>query len=89
MLVNNAVHMYFNRRFDAMRTIEEEIIDKLRTGPCRFDDVVNELPDFSWAEVFDAVDCMSRDGRISLRQHGFSTYQLSLGPLFAYTSSTA
>jgi hypothetical protein len=54
-----------------MRTIEEEIIHKLRTGPCRFDDVVNELPDFSWAEVLDAVDSMSRDGRISLRQHGY------------------
>jgi hypothetical protein len=72
-----------------MRPIEEEIIIKLRNGPCGFDDVVTELPDFSWGQVFDAVDCMSRDGRISLRQHSFSSYQLSLGPMFVYTNSTA
>jgi len=72
-----------------MLSIEEAIIEKLRSGPCCFDDVVTELSNFSWGEVFVAVDCMSRDGRVFLRQHGYSTYQLSLGPRFAYSSSTA
>ena len=62
-----------------MLPIEEAILDKLRSGPCCFDEVVTELPNFSWGEVFVAVDCMSRDGRVFLRQLGFSTYQISLG----------
>jgi hypothetical protein len=68
-----------------MLSIEEAIIEKLRSGPCCFDDVVTELSNFSWGEVFVAVDCMSRDGRVFLRQLGYSTYQLSLGSQFSYT----
>jgi hypothetical protein len=62
-----------------MLPIEEAIIEKLRSGPCCFDDVVTGLPNFSWGEIFVAVDGMSRDGRVFLRQLGFSTYQISLG----------
>ena len=62
-----------------MLPIEEAILDKLQSGPCCFDEVVIGLPNFSWGEVFDAVDGMSRDGRVFLRQLGFSTYQISLG----------
>jgi hypothetical protein len=62
-----------------MLPIEEAIIEKLRSGPCCFDEVVKSLSNFSWAELFVAVDCMSRDGRVFLRQLGFSTYQISLG----------
>jgi hypothetical protein len=61
-----------------MLPIEEAILDKLRSGPCCFDEVVRGLQNFSWAEVFVAVDCMSRDGRVFLRQLGFSTYEISL-----------
>jgi hypothetical protein len=62
-----------------MLPIEEAIIEKLRGGPCCFDEVVTGLSNFSWGEVFVAVDCMSRDGRVFLRQLGYSTYQISLG----------
>ena len=62
-----------------MLPIEEAIIEKLQSGPCCFDDVVTGLSNFSWGEVFVAVDCMSRDGRVFLRQLGYSTYQISLG----------
>ena len=62
-----------------MLPIEEAILEKLQSGPCCFDEVVMSLPKFSWGEVFVAVDCMSRDGRVFLRQLGFSTYQISLG----------
>ena len=62
-----------------MTPIEEAIVEKLREGgPCCLDDVVTYLPNFSWGEVFGAVDRMSRDGRLSLRQLGYSTYQLTL-----------
>jgi hypothetical protein len=62
-----------------MLPIEEAIIEKLRSGPCCFDEVVTGLPNFSWGEIFVAVNCMSRDRRVFLRQLGYSTYQISLG----------
>ena len=66
-----------------MLPIEEAIVEKLRAnGPCSLDDVVTSLPSFSWGKVFAAVDRMSRDGRLSLRQHSYSTYHLSLGAAF-------
>jgi hypothetical protein len=80
---------HVNRRSDAMLLLEEAIIEKLRSGPCCFDEIVTELPNFSWGELFVAVDCMSRDGRIFLRQLGYSSYQISLDSQFAYSSATS
>ena len=71
-----------------MRPLEEAIVEKLRNdGPCCFDELVTGFPTFSWGQIFVAVDCMSRDGRVFLRQLGFSTYQVSLGSELAYTSA--
>ena len=62
-----------------MLPLEEAIVEKLQQGgPCCLDDVVTDLPDFSWGEIFLAVDRMSRNGRLSLLQLGYSTYQLKL-----------
>ena len=62
-----------------MMPIEEAIIETLRRcGPCCLDDVVTYLPNLSWGEIFLAVDRMSRDGRVLLRQLGYSTYQIAL-----------
>jgi hypothetical protein len=67
-----------------MMPVEEAIIEKLRrNGPCCLDDVVSYLPNLSWGEVFLAVDRMSRDGRLLLRQLGYSTYQITLRSQFA------
>jgi hypothetical protein len=41
----------------------------------RLDEVVSEL----WAEISVAVERMSWEGRVSLLQLGYATYQLSLG----------
>jgi len=61
-------------------SIEQAIIEKLRrSGPCCLDDIVAYLPNLSWGEVFLAIDRMSRDGRLLLRQLGYSTYQIALG----------
>ena len=66
-----------------MIPIEAAIIELLRSsGPCCLDDVVTYLPNFSWGEVFLAVDRMSRDGRVSLLQLGYSTYQITLRAQF-------
>lgn len=60
-------------------TAGERIIEILQTtGPCILDEVVTYLPNFSRGEVFVAVDPMSRDGRVSLRQVGYLTYQIAL-----------
>jgi hypothetical protein len=73
-----------------MMPIEEAVSEKLsKSGPCCLDDVVTSLPNFSWAEVFLAVDRMSRDGRLLLRQLGGSTYQIELRSQFAYSGSTS
>jgi len=47
-----------------MLPIEEAIIEKLRGGPCCFDEVVSHFPNSSWGKIFVAVDGMSRDGRV-------------------------
>jgi len=63
--------------------VEEAIVETLqRRGPCCLDDVVTYLPNFSWGEVFLAVDRMSRDGRVSLLQLGYSNYQITLRSQF-------
>ena len=68
-----------------MMPVEKAIIELLRiNGPCCIDDVVAYLPDLTWGEVFRAIDRMSRDGRVSLLQIGYSMYQISLGSQFAY-----
>ncbi len=72
-----------------MTPIETAIIEKLqRNGPCCLDDVATYLsPSYSWGEVFVAVDWMSREGGLLLRQVGYSTYQITLRSQFAYSSS--
>ena len=74
----------------ARMRLEEAIVETLqRTGPCLLNNLINTLPDFSWGEVFLAVDRMSRDRRVFLRQVGSSTYQISLGAQYASSSSAA
>jgi hypothetical protein len=80
--------LHVNRKSDAMLPIEEAILEKLRSGPCCFDDIVTGFPNFRWRELFVAVDGMSRDGRLSLLRIGYSTYQISFGSRFVYSSST-
>ncbi len=66
-----------------MLPIEEAVVETLQSsGPCCLDDVVTYLPNYSWGEVFLAVDRMSRDGRVSLLQLGCSTYQITLRAQF-------
>lgn len=73
-----------------MLPIEEHVVNTLqRIGPCCLEDVATCLPNFSWGEVFLAVDRMARDGRVSLLQLGCSTYQITLRAQFAHLASGA
>jgi len=72
-----------------MAPIDDVIFEKLReSGPCCLDDVVTSLPNSSWGEVFDAVDRMSRKGRLLLHQHGYSAYQVSLRSHLSHSTSS-
>jgi hypothetical protein len=56
---------------------EQIVIDTLRsTGPCFLDDLIISLSHLSWTDIFMAVDRMSRDGRVSLRQVSYSKYEV-------------
>jgi len=60
---------------------EEAVLDILRrTGPCGLDDLVRQLPHFTWNKVFIAVDRMSRDGRVLLARHARSIYSVTIPP---------
>ena len=48
-------------------------------GPCRFDELCHGLPEYTWTQLFLAIDRLYRDGvvtlqhpdRLSSRQRGF------------------
>jgi hypothetical protein len=48
------------------------------------DEIVMALPNYSWGQIFVAVDCMSRDGLLCLSPLGPAPYQISLGSLLPY-----
>jgi hypothetical protein len=74
-------------------TAEEEAVIKMlqRTGSCCLDALVMQLPNLSWAEVFVAVDRMTRDGRVLVRQLGYSysSYEITLPSQLASPRSPA
>ena len=58
---------------------EKIVIERLRrTGTCFLDELVTSLPQLSWGDVFTAVNRMSRNGLLLIRQVGYSTYQITL-----------
>ena len=62
--------------------IEEALVTELQDrGACRLDDLVTQLPNYSWNEIFIAVDRMSRDGRVAIRRMASSGYEVSLSSM--------
>ena len=58
---------------------ERIVIERLRkTGTCFLDELVTSLPQLSWGDVFTAVNRMSRNGLLLIRQVSYSTYQITL-----------
>jgi hypothetical protein len=63
----------------ANRSAEGAVLEMLhKAGPCCLDDLVMKLPEFSWSQVFLAVDRMSRHGRLLLRRLRYSSYHVAL-----------
>lgn len=52
---------------------ERLILDQLRDGE-RFtvEDILARIPELSWAQIFFAMDALSRRGDVELRRQGFS-----------------
>lgn len=68
--------------------IEASVIEILqRTGPCCLDDLVRYLPNLCWGEVFIAVEQMSRDGRLLVRQPSNMSYEITLPPQLVFPRS--
>jgi hypothetical protein len=55
-------------------TLVMTILERERT--LRLDQIVARLPELSWAQVFRAVDNLSRRGSVQLKRQGFD-YELS------------
>ena len=62
-------------------SIESAIQQQLaRTGTCSLDELAALLPDYSWGQVFSAVDRLTRDGTVTLKHQAPFRYLLSLAP---------
>ncbi len=62
-------------------SIESAIRQQLgRVGACSLDELAALLPGYSWAQVFSAVDRMTREGTVALKHPGPLRYLLSLAP---------
>jgi len=51
-----------------------------RVGTCSLDELAAMLPGYSWAQIFSAVDRMTREGTVSLKHPAPFRYLLSLAP---------
>lgn len=47
---------------------------------CTFDELVQRLPAYSWAQVFASVDRLSRQGKLALSRTRCFGYVVSVGP---------
>jgi hypothetical protein len=60
-------------------SVEEAVLDRLQSsGPSYLEDLVMQLPNFSWSQVFLAVDRMSQEGLLSLQHLPSSAYYVAL-----------
>ncbi|WP_173046628.1 hypothetical protein [Nitrospira sp. KM1] len=53
----------------------------LEQGPCSLQVLLDRLPQFSWSEMFAAIDHLSREGNLVLRHPSQFEYELSMGPV--------
>ena len=68
---------------DAMRRPDSLILDLLRSTstPLTFEQIIAQLPELSWNQVFLGVDALSRQGDIILKRRGFEYQATAAGNL--------
>jgi len=60
-------------------TIEAAIrLHLTKEGPCTLESLLARLSEFSWSEIFGAVDQLSREGSLVLRRPDRFGYQVSM-----------
>lgn len=63
------------------RVIESAILHDLeRRGPCALEELVRDLPAYTWNQVFAAIDRLSREARVTLRRPSRFDYRIALAP---------
>lgn len=50
-----------------------------RVVSCTFDELIHRLPAYSWAQVFSAVDRLSREGTLTVSRTRCFGYVVSIG----------
>lgn len=55
--------------------------DLILKGPCTLQALLNRLPQYSWSEVFAAIDQLSREGSLVLRHPTRFDYEVSIAPV--------
>jgi hypothetical protein len=64
-----------------LNTPESHLLNLLRDGGAHtVEELLNEAPEFSWAQLFVAMDSLSRRGMIELRRAGFTYWLKKAGP---------
>ena len=65
----------------AATTIHVAIRSELiKQGPCTLESLLNRLPQFSWSEIFSAIDQLSRTGEVVLRHQARFDYEVAMSP---------
>jgi hypothetical protein len=71
-----------------LRTPESHLLDLLRDGESyTLEEVLQEAPEFSWAQLFTAMDSLSRNGMVELRREGFTYWLRKTDPWSARNGS--
>jgi hypothetical protein len=55
-------------------------LELIKRGPCTLKSLIDGLPQFSWNEMFAAIDQLSRAGNLVLRHQARFDYEVSAGP---------
>ncbi len=50
------------------RDVESAILQKIEGGSCTLNELVQALPEYTWNQIFTAVDRLSRDGTLLLQR---------------------
>ncbi len=67
-----------NRAANVRSAIRSELAQQ---NPCNLDTLVDRLSQYSWSQIFTAIDQLSRNGDLVLRHPTRFGYEVSLGPI--------
>ena len=63
------------------KTVRETLLITLQNMPkCELGDLVTACPQFTWNQIFWALDRLSRTGEVQMTHHHFGHYRLTVSP---------